>query len=75
MRSRAELACDLGPTGPRTHYMRARLSPGTGLPRITPFDRQDSALITILTEADSLLIRPAGDGPVAAGTEVDFLPI
>ena len=72
---RAELACDLGPTGPRTHYMRARLSPGTGLPRITPFDRQDSALITILTEADSLLIRPAGDGPVAAGTEVDFLPI
>ncbi len=73
--SRATLGADVGPTGPRTHYMRARLSPGAGLPLITPFDRQDSALITILTEADALLIRPLGDGPRPAGTEVDFIPL
>lgn len=73
--ARAILGADVGPTGPRTHYMRARLSPGTGLPRITPFDRQDSALITILTEADALLIRPLGDAARPAGTEVDYIPL
>ncbi|HSF63474.1 MAG TPA: gephyrin-like molybdotransferase Glp [Paracoccaceae bacterium] len=72
---RAVLTADVGPTGPRTHYMRARLTHGAGLPQITPFDRQDSALITILTEADALLIRPLGDGPQPAGTEVDYLPL
>jgi molybdopterin molybdotransferase len=72
---RAILAQDTPANGPRTHYMRARLSPGPGLPQITPFDRQDSALITILTEADALLIRPLGDGPQPAGTEVDYLPL
>lgn len=72
---RAVLGCDVGPTGPRTHYMRARLAVAEGLPRITPFDRQDSALITILTQADALLIRPLGDGLQAAGTVVDYLPL
>ena len=72
---RALLAEDAAPTGPRTHYMRARLAPGAGLPQITPFDRQDSALLTILTEADALLIRPK-DGPaLPAGTEVDYIPL
>jgi molybdopterin molybdotransferase len=73
--ARAVLACDLPANGPRAHYMRARLSPGPGLPGITPFDRQDSALITILTEADALLIRPVADGPQPAGSDVDYIPL
>jgi molybdopterin molybdotransferase len=76
---RAVLGADVPANGPRTHYMRARLSPplsgSAGLPRITPFDRQDSALLSILTEADALLVRPVGDGPQKAGTEVEFLPL
>ena len=72
---RARLAVDVAANGPRDHYMRGRLLPGEGLPRIEPFARQDSALIGILTEADALLIRPMGDGPQAAGTEVDYLPL
>src|SRR5690606_3047353 len=67
----ARLALDLPATGPRTHYMRARLSGDT----IAPFDRQDSSLLTILTEADALLIRPMGDGPRQAGETVPYLPI
>ena len=74
-RRRAVLARDVGPTGPREHYMRARLSPGETLPGITPFDSQDSALLTILTEADALLLRPRDDGPRKAGEIVDYLPI
>ncbi len=72
---RAVLAEDVGPAGPRVHYMRARLSPGDGLPQIAPFASQDSALLRILTEADALLIRPLGDGPRRAGEKVEYLPI
>jgi molybdopterin molybdotransferase len=69
------LAVDVPANGPRAHYMRARLSPGPGLPGITPFDRQDSALLSILGEADALLIRPVDDGPRGAGSTVLFLPL
>lgn len=72
---KAILAEPVGPTGPRTHYMRARLVAGDGLPMILPFSRQDSALLAVLAEADALLIRPLGDGPRAAGEVVDYLPI
>ena len=67
----ANLATDIPANGPRTHYMRARLSDGL----ITPFERQDSALLTILTQANALLIRPIGDGPCRAGDQVQYLPI
>ncbi len=73
--ARAILAADVGPTGPRAHYMRATLTPGPGLPLITPADRQDSALLGVLAAADALLIRPLGDGTRATGTAVDYLPI
>jgi molybdopterin molybdotransferase len=71
----ARLALDLPANGPRAHYMRARLSAGDGMPAITPFDRQDSALLSILGEADALLIRPIADGPRGAGSTVDYLPL
>lgn len=72
---RARLAVDLPDNGPRTHYMRARLHPKEGMPDIAPFDRQDSALLSILGQADALLIRPVSDGPRAAGSLVDYLPL
>ena len=72
---RAVLAEAVGPNGPRSHYMRARLTAGPALPLVTPFAHQDSALLRILTEADALLIRPASDPARAAGHEVDVLPL
>lgn len=73
--ARAVLAEDMGPAGPRVHYMRARLSPTNSLPRISPFASQDSALLRILTEADALLVRPMDDGPRRAGEMVDYIPL
>jgi molybdopterin molybdotransferase len=72
---KARLAVDLPENGPRAHYMRARLTFAEGLPDIAPFDRQDSALLSVLGQADALLIRPAGDGPRGKGTTVDYLPL
>ena len=67
----ATLGVDLPANGPRAHYMRSRLSGGV----ITPFERQDSALITILTEADALLVRPVAEGPRRAGDRVDYIAL
>ncbi len=71
----AILGCDVDANGPRTHYMRARLAAGDGLPLITPFDRQDSSLLSILASADALLIRPLGEAPQRAGARVYYLPL
>lgn len=72
---KARLAVDLTANGPRAHYMRARLSPSDGMPAIAPFDRQDSALLSILGEADALLIRPIDAPACRAGDTVDYLPL
>ena len=66
---------DLPANGVRAHYMRARLAMAEGLPVITPFDRQDSALLSILGEANALLLRPVNDGPVAKGSRVPYLTL
>lgn len=70
----ARLAVDLPANGPRAHYMRARLSPGDP-PVIAPFDRQDSALLSILGEANALLVRPVDAPPCRAGDTVPYLPL
>ncbi|RAP42677.1 molybdopterin molybdenumtransferase MoeA [Rhodovulum viride] len=69
--ARAPLATDLEANGPRTHFLRARLTP-EGL---LPFERQDSALLSVLAEADALLIRPADDGPQPAGALAEYLTL
>ncbi len=72
---KAALSADVEANGPREHYMRARLEASEGPPRIRPFDRQDSALLSILSEADALLIRPVGDAARRAGETVDYVPL
>ncbi len=72
---RAVLTEDIGPAGPRVHYMRARLTPTDGLPQVAPFVAQDSALLRILTESDALLVRPLGDDARKAGDVVTYIPL
>jgi molybdopterin molybdotransferase len=70
---RAALAQAVDANGPRAHYMRATVSGDPAV--IAPFDRQDSSLLSILTQANALLIRPIGDGARKAGETVDYLPL
>lgn len=67
----APLAAPLPANGPREHYMRARIEGGV----ITAFDRQDSALLTVLAQANALLVRPPHDPERTAGEPVNYLPI
>jgi molybdopterin molybdotransferase len=72
---RAQLGGPVEANGPRAHYMRATLRHGDQGPIITPFARQDSSLLSILTQANALLIRPIGDAARTAGDIVDYLPL
>jgi len=65
----ARLAAPLPQNGPREHYMRARLTP-EGLVAET---RQDSSLLSVLAEADALLVRPVNDPARAVGDKVEYL--
>lgn len=67
----APLAAPLSANGPREHYMRATLTDG----RIVAFDNQDSSLLSILSQANALLVRPPNDPERDAGEMVHYLPL
>ena len=72
----ARLATPLPDNDQRQDYLRARLSHGgDDLPLITPFDRQDSSMISVLSRSDALLVRPPFDPARAIGDLVTALPI
>jgi molybdopterin molybdotransferase len=56
----ATLSRDLHGNDERQDYLRAKLTPegADGLPTVTPLARQDSSLLSVLGEADALIIRP-----------------
>ncbi|MDF1670887.1 MAG: molybdopterin molybdotransferase MoeA [Roseovarius sp.] len=68
-RRTARLAIDIGANGPREHYMRAQVTHG----EITPEPRQDSALLSVLADANALMIRPPDDAARKAGDMIDYL--
>lgn len=68
---KAQLSEPLTANGPRQHYMRAQLDGA----EIHAFDRQDSALLTVLASANALLIRPPFDPARKTGELVDYLPL
>lgn len=71
LRHTAKLAKAVGPNGPREHYMRAFEGPNG----VTIFDRQDSALLTVLADANCLAVRPIDDPERNAGDEIEIIRI
>ena len=67
----AILAGDLPAGGVRTDYLRSRVENGV----ISPFSRQDSGMLAPLSQANALLINPAGSLPRSAGSEAQYLRI
>lgn len=72
---RARLFAGLPPEGERQHYLRARLLPGDDLPEIAAFEQQDSSLLSVLSKADALLIRPPHDPARKAGEIMEYIPL
>ncbi len=67
----APLAEGLAANGPRAHYMRAILGPKG----IAPCENQDSSLLSVLSGANALLIRPPHDSARESGESVSYLPL
>ncbi len=57
----------------RADHLRATVIDGPGLPVVTPFQRQDSSLLSILHAAQALVFRAPHAPALAAGEEVEML--
>ena len=69
----ARLATAVRSNGPRAHYMRARVEPSDRGWTCTPLARQDSSLLTVLADANALLVRPPDDPARDAGETISFI--
>ncbi len=69
----ATLARPLDANGPREHYMRATVTRDGESWLCDPADRQDSSLLSVLAEANALMIRPPRDPARSAGSTVEFI--
>lgn len=68
-RETVALAEAVAANGPREHYARGRVDPSGA--RI--FDRQDSSLLTVLSDANALIVRPPHAPAAAAGSPVEII--
>jgi molybdopterin molybdotransferase len=75
-RPTARLGCDLEANDRREDYLRATLAvDGTGQLIATPFAKQDSSMLSLLANADCLVIRKPHAPPAKAGAQVDIVPL
>ena len=70
-RAQAPLAVALPANGPRQHYMRATWT-DQGL---RAFDSQDSSLLSVLAQAEALIVRPPHDPARNIADHVEYLPL
>lgn len=67
--NKALLAADIPVNGQRQHFMRAAWQND----RLRVFARQDSSLMSVLAEADALVVRPPKDRPRKAGEKILYI--
>lgn len=68
---RAPLGIEMEANGPRQHYMRAQWRDDA----LVPFDSQDSSLLSVLAQAEALIVRPPHAPAAKAGDLVDYLTL
>ncbi|KIC48568.1 gephyrin-like molybdotransferase Glp [Tateyamaria sp. ANG-S1] len=65
------LSAPLAANGPREHYMRALMKDG----KVADAGLQDSSLLSVLANANALIVRPSSDPARATGDVVDVVPL
>ena len=72
----ALLGRDLAANDQRQDYLRAAATTdANGQMVVTPFDKQDSSMLSRLTRADCLVLRPPHAEAAKAGDRVEILPL
>ena len=59
----------------RQDYLRATVQDSENGPSVTPFEKQDSSMLSRLAKADALIMRKPFAPALNAGEEVDCLPL
>jgi molybdopterin molybdotransferase len=74
--ARARLAIELPANDRRQDYLRARLSRAAdGTLEAEPFAKQDSSMLSLLAQADCLVIRPPHAPAAAKGEWAEIIPL
>lgn len=71
----ATLTAPLAANGPRAHYQRATVVLQNGAAEISAFARQDSALLSVLAQANALIIQAPYAPASLVGERVAYLPL
>jgi molybdopterin molybdotransferase len=72
----ARLGCALSQNDRRQDYLRARMSTDdAGRAVVTPARSQDSSLVSVLADADCLVVRAPHAPAAAEGDEVEIIPL
>ena len=72
----AVLGRDLTENDEREDYLRATLAnDGAGPPRATPYEKQDSSMLSTLAQAECLVVRPPRAPAASAGEAVAIIPL
>ena len=69
----AKLANPIPGNGPREHYMRATVTDTEHGSEIHAFNRQDSSLLSVMTAANALIVRPPFDPARKRGESVNCI--
>ena len=73
---KARLGSPVGENDRRQDYMRADLyRDADGTLVVTPFERQDSAMLAQFARADCLVVRAPFAPPIEAGKMIDIIPL
>jgi len=70
------LGRDLSANDRREDYLRSKLEiDGNGRTVLTPYPRQDSSMISVMSQAGGLAIRPANAPAAHAGDPISYVPL
>jgi molybdopterin molybdotransferase len=71
----ARLTRELPANDTRQTYLRAKLSQKDGEYWADAFDAQDSSMLSVLAQANALIVRMPGAAATKAGERVDVIPL
>ncbi len=71
-RHSAVMGHDLAQNGPREHYMRGKMAADGS---VCVYGKQDSSLLSVLSNANILVVRAPNAGPAKTGEMVEIIPI
>lgn len=76
VRETARLGRDIGENDQREDYLRAKLSiDEAGHLVATPFEKQDSSMLSVLARSDCLIVRSPRAPPAKTGDAVEIIPM